>query len=281
MGSPIGFVKGYLLVNKDAHRVLLQINDAWQAAIYCLNQMSQTSVVLPQSAYEAFRIDTTAPDDEVKIDFGPIVFNVPERPNRRAPDLYVVAQGWLTLEGPNFKQLPLRTKTFGTEVGYFRQKDQALEHVYGAHYDMDEKKPGHPVFHAQLGSKCMFGIAVRDLFKRDEDIVDRLGVIIGTVRLPSAQMDIFSVVAQICADHLIGPNPSDELKKAFARLRNSCDFLLGAGHRLSFLSNPHAAGCYRASHWYEAPAANALCEAPMTTERKSASVRRRGSQCAH
>lgn len=122
---------------------------------------------------------------------------------------------------------------------------------------MDESNPGHPVFHAQFGSKQAFGGAVHDLFKRDELIVDRLGVILGTVRTPTAQMDIFSVVAQICADHLMGPDPSDDLKKAFARLRSNCDFLVGAGHRLPFLSAPHATECYRASHWYEAPAANA------------------------
>ena len=244
-------------VNKDAQRVRQRVADAWQKAVFGLTQMSQASQIAPPNAYEVFRVDPAAPDDVVKLDFGPIVFHVPERPNRRGPDLFVVAQGWLTLEGPDFKAVPYRTKTFGTEVAYFRQKAGNLEHVYGAHYDMDEEKPGHPVFHAQFGSKHAFGGAVRDLFKLDEAVVDRTGVILGTVRTPSAQMDIFSVLAQICADHLMGPAPSDEVKQAFTGLRTSCDFLVGAAHRLAYLNDQHAAGCYRAAHWYEAPAANA------------------------
>lgn len=244
-------------MNKDAPRVLQRVADAWQSATFGLTQMYQASQVAPSSGFEIFRVDPDAPDDVVKLNFGPIVFYVPERPNRRGPDLFVVAKGWLTFEGPDFKAVPLRTKTFGTEVAYFRQKGGNLEHVYGAHYDMDEEKPGHPVFHAQFGAKEAFGVAVLELFKRDEVIVDRTGVVLGTVRTPSAQMDIFSVLAQICADHLMGPSPSAEVKKAFAGLRSSCDFLVGAAHRLAYLSGDHAAGCYRAAHWYEASAANA------------------------
>lgn len=244
-------------MNRDAPRVLQRVADAWQSATFGLTQMYQASQIAPSSGFEVFRIDTAAPDAVVKLDFGPIVFYVPERPNRRGPDLFVVAKGWLTFEGPDFKAAPLRTKTFGTEVAYFRQKGGALEHVYGAHYDMDEENAGHPVFHVQFGSKQAFGGAVHELFKRDEAVVDKTGVILGTVRTPSAQMDIFSVLAQIGADHLMGPSPSPEVKKAFTGLRSSCDFLVGAAHRLAYLNGAHAAGCYRAAHWYEAPAANA------------------------
>lgn len=219
--------------------------------------MYQASQVAPSTGYEVFRIDSSAPNDVVKLDFGPIVFHVPERPDGRGPNLFVVAQGWLTIEGPDFKTMPLRTKTFGTEVAYFRQKLGSLEHVYGAHYDMDEEKPGHPVFHAQFSSKVEFGLAVRELFRRDEEVVNKTGEILRTVRMPSAQMDIFSVLAQICADHLMGPAPSEEVTSAFSGLRKSCDFLVGAAHRLPHLNGPHAAGCYRAAHWYERTAGTA------------------------
>lgn len=232
------------------------MDSAWQAATYGLQQMNQASSVLPSGAFQACRIDTGAPDDLVKIDFGPIVFNVPERPTHRSPDLFIVARGWLTFEGQNLSQVPLLTKNFGTEIGYFRQKAGRLEHVYGAHFDMDEAGPGHPVFHVQIGSQLSFGDSVREIFKRDEAVVDQMGTVLGTVRTPSAQMDIFSVLTQICADHLIWRDSSEEVKSAFARIRRTCDLLVGAAHRLAFLSEAHAAGCYRAAHWYEAPAAN-------------------------
>ena len=237
--------------------MLQRVDNAWQAATYGLQQMNQASSVMPSGAFQACRIDTGASNDVVKIDFGPVVFNVPERPNHRSPDLFIVVRGWLTFSGPNFTQLPLSTRTFGTEVGYFRQRDGRLEHVYGAHFDMDETGPGHPVFHVQFGSQSAFGVAVQDLFKRDEIVVDCTGTILGTVRTPTAQMDIFSVLTQICADHLTWRDSGEEVKTAFANLRQTCNFLVGAAHRLPYLSDPHAANCYRASHWYEAPAANA------------------------
>lgn len=244
-------------MNKDAPRVRQRVIEAWDNAIYRLTQMYQASQIKPSSGYEVFRIDSATSDDEVKLNFGPVVFHVPERPDRRGPNLFVVAKGWLTLDGPDFKTTPLRTKTFGTEVAYFRLKAGHLEHVYGAHYDMDEKKPGHPVFHAQFGSQQAFSNDVRDLFNRNDNVVDHMAGILKTVRTPSAQMDIFAVLSQICADHLMTSESSSEVKQAFTVLRSNCDFLVGAAHRLGFLNGDHAASCYRASHWYEAPTANA------------------------
>ena len=244
-------------MNKHAHNVRRRASDAWQATVHGLQQMSQASSVRPQSGFEVFTLDVSVPDDQVKLDFGPIVFNVPERPNKGSANLYVVAKGWLTLEGPNFKELPLRTKNFGTEVGYFRQKGQSLEHVYGAHFDMDESRPGHPIFHVQFGSQHESVAAVREFFKCNGEVVDRVGGVLGNVRTPTAQMDIFAVVAQVCADHLIWQDSGKDVKDAFAKLRKSSNFFVGAAHRLSFLNQAVASGCYRSFHWYEAPAANA------------------------
>ena len=222
-----------------------------------MQKMYQASVVKPSSAYEIFRIDPAAGPDEVKLLVGPIVFNVPERPNRAKADLYIVVQGWLSFEGPDYKAAPLKTKNFGTQVGYFRSKAGALEHVYGAHYDMDEVRPGHPVFHAQIAPQLAFGGNVRDQFSVEGDVVGDMGNILKTVRTPCAQMDVFAVMTQICADHLIWKDSSVEVMGAFKGLRVSCDFLVGAAHRLAYLNVEPATQCYRSTHWYDAPAAQA------------------------
>ena len=39
------------------------------------------------------RTDTEAPDEVVKLNVGPVVFNVPERANSSKPNLYIVVQG--------------------------------------------------------------------------------------------------------------------------------------------------------------------------------------------
>ena len=50
-------------------------------------------------------------------------------------------------------------------MGYFRLKGDRLEHVYGVHYDMDERRDGHPVFHAQLGrAREEFASVIRNEF---------------------------------------------------------------------------------------------------------------------
>lgn len=244
-------------VNKHSSRALKLIGEAWTEVIYRMSQMNQASLIKPKTHSEIFTLDEGAPDDEVKLNFGPIVFNVPERPNKDTPNLFVVVKGWLIIEPPEVGQKNLRTKNFGTEVAYFRKKEKNLAHIYGAHFDMDEHSPGHPIFHAQFGPKQDFIGAIHDLFKRDEEILNQVGEMLRTVRTPTAQMDIFSVITQICADHLMNKDSGHDVKNAFAQLRESSNILIGAAHRLPFLSDASAARCYRASHWYDAPGANA------------------------
>ena len=238
-------------------RVLRQVQTGWDKAVHGMAQMNQSSLIRPQTAYNIFRLDKNAPDQVVKVDVGPIVFYVPERPNHRGPDLFIVVKGWLTFEGPDFRTLPLKTKDFGTEVAYFRSKASGLEHVYGAHYDMDEVRAGHPVFHAQIGAQMEFGANVQELFGLDTQVTNKMESILGTVRTPSAQMDVFSVITQICADHLMGEAAPDEVSGAFKGLRKASEFLIGAAHRLAYLNSAPAIDCYRSTHWYESPAANA------------------------
>lgn len=242
-------------MNRDAQRVLQRVVTAWDNAIHGLKQMSQASIVKPTTSYEIFKLDADTPDDVIKFNVGPVVFLVPERPNRRGPDLYIVVKGWLSFQGPDFRTEPLKTKDFGTEVAYFRSKQGALEHVYGAHYDMDEVRPGHPVFHAQFASQLAFGERIHHEFRVDDNLVDSIAPTLGTVRVPSAQMDIFSVITQICADHLLGQGAGPDVQAAFSKMRSACDFFIGAAHRLTFLNGLPATTCYRSTHWYESPLA--------------------------
>jgi len=245
-------------MNRHAQRVQNRVNTAWGKAVYGMQQMEQAAVVRPTDAYEIFRVDADAPDEVVKLNVGPIVFNVPERANRGRSDLYIVVEGWLVFEGDFSQNAPLKTQNYGTNIGYFKQKGTDLEHVYGAHYDMDEGRFGHPVFHAQIGAQLDMSQAVRDRFHLDLNVVPKMGSILGNVRTPSAQMDVFAVMIQICADHLVGQNSANEVRTAFTELRSASDFLVGAAHRLAYLNQPLPANCYQSRHWYESPQANAV-----------------------
>ena len=239
-------------MNRNAKRVQQRVHRAWNNAIHRLQQMNQASTVQPPLPFDIFKLDEHGPDDVVKLTVGPVVFNVHKRPNKRAANLFIVLKGWLAFDGPDFETPPLKTKNFGTQVAYFRSKesDHTLEHIYGAHYDMDEEKFGHPVFHSQLGSHLEFGNDINCLFRLDYQLVNRMDKILRTVRTPSAQMDVFSVVTQICADHLVDKNSDPGVKTAFQKVREACDFLVGAAHRMAFLNVKPATCCYRSTHWY-------------------------------
>lgn len=145
----------------------------------------------------------------------------------------------------------MRTKTFGTEVAHFRSKRGALEHVYGVHYDLDENAAAHPVFHAQMSPKMSLVSSVNDHFNRNfQDVVDLVGRMLGNVRTPSAQMDVFAVMLQICANHLIHSGSPPNVIEAFNKTRTACEFFIGFAYRMSTLNQLPATQCYRSTHWY-------------------------------
>lgn len=244
-------------MSQNKRRAERLVNQAWDSAIRGLKQMNNASVVRPSSASSIFQLDQTEPSDEVKFVIGPVVFFVPEKAKAGIPDLYIVVKGDLSFEIPCDKNGLLKTKKFGTKVAYFRSKSGALEHIYGAHYDMEtETKHGHPIFHGQLDSYLEYAETINQEFRLQDNPTDRMDKILRTVRVPIAQMDIFSVMTQICADHLMYKDSGPEVKEAFQNVRKACDFLVGAAHRMPFLNQPPATSCYRSTHWYMSPAAN-------------------------
>jgi hypothetical protein len=186
-----------------------------------------------------------------KFEVGPLVFSVPERPNSGTANLYIVLRGWIIFAPAGDEDERSTTWEFSTEVGYFKLKDDRLVHVYGAHYDMDETLTGHPVFHAHVSSQAKLANAIEDEFHLAfETENDLMAALLRNVRTPTAQMDIFSVITQIGADHLVSDASGTEVKEAFRLLREACDFFVGAAGRISYLNCDQAARCYRATHWY-------------------------------
>ena len=219
-----------------------------------MKKMNQAIEVRPSKSDQVIRVDETVTNGVVKFDCGPAVFKLCEKANR-IPNMYVVVEGSICVRKSGAANGSFETMSFRTKVGYFRSKGDRLEHVYGAHYDMDERGDGHPVFHAQLGPEEDLAAAIREQFHLDAkiEVVDHVGTILRNVRTPSAQMDFFSVFTQLCADHLMSANPAGSHRKvteAFDRVRKACDCLLGAAHRLVYLNDGKAPKCYRSSHWY-------------------------------
>ena len=233
-------------------QALKSLRLAWTAKVQGMKQLNQGAMARPWNADEVIRLDKGVTGDLVKVDCGPAVFKLCERADG-LPEMYVVVKGSICLRGSSQNAGRLQTMWFETKVGYFRWKRGRLVHVYGVHYDMDERGDGHPVFHGQLGPAKEFASAIEDQFRLGGELVDRVGSILRNVRTPTAQMDFFSVCTQLCADHLMAVNPAGnpaQVTAAFDGVRSACDFLEGAAHRLSYLNAGAAPSSYRSSHWY-------------------------------
>jgi hypothetical protein len=213
-------------MNRNAHYVFKQVVLAWEQLTVSMQKMYQASSVRPTGGHDIFSLDEAAPDDEVKFNIGPIVFNVPERAGR-GHTLFIVVKGWLSFGGGDLRAIPLKTKSFGTQVGYFRSKGGVLEHVYGVHYDLDEVLPGHPVFHAQLSSRIELAPKVRELYRIEDELKDFFAPKLTNIRIPTAQMDVFSTIVQICADHFVFNGADPTVHKAFDEMRNINSFFWG------------------------------------------------------
>ncbi len=136
----------------------------------------------------------------------------------------------------------------GISVGH----EQAMvSHVYGAHYDFAANELGHPVFHGQMRSYLDFAEVIKSQYGLEGvELKDMVNGILKTVRLPSAQMDVFSFLLQIVADHLLSGDSSDDDKMRFRELLERSKFIQGLGSQIARLQVAPANVCYRAVHWY-------------------------------
>lgn len=233
-------------------RALNSLRSAWTKKIHGMKRMNQGTTVRPFAPQQVIRVDEQVTGAIVKLDCGAAVFELSERANA-VPQMYVVVQGSICVRESDSSGSPLQTMWFGTRVGYFRRKRDRLKHVYGVHYDMDEPGDGHPVFHAQLGPAREFASVIQKEFRLNAELDDHVRPMLRNVRTPTAQMDFFSVCTQLCADHLMSGNSTDdhsEVIDAFDDVRSACDFLQGAAHRMTYLNDGRAPGCYRSYHWY-------------------------------
>ncbi len=239
-------------MNRSEVHALKRVTTEWTNLTASIGRMYQSAAIRPTNPNDIFQSveDNTAAPNDATFTIKPIVFNLPELPGG-SPNLFIALKGWLSFSDVQPGPGPMKTKSFGTEMGYFRRRNSRLEHVYGVHFDLDESRPGHPVFHAQVSSQLQLGGSVLAQYRLEDEIVNEFAPKLGNIRIPSAQMDVFSTVVQICADHHFALGGAGAPAKAeFAKIRKANSFFLGAAHRMPFLNSLPASGCYRSAHWY-------------------------------
>ena len=238
----------------DEIRAKKKLVEQWGQARAQLEQLRMFEV-RPNDDFSRFCLNATSRDTPVIVfDVEPTTFLVPERASdfRSLPNLYISARGRIALNRAAIERQELVTDSFATEVAYFRHKGTAagrsvLEHVYAAHFDHAVDEIGHPIFHVQMQSYPERADELARQYAIDGEVEDRLAGVLKTVRIPTAQMDFFSFLVQICADHLIHKDSGPEDLQAFEGLRESTKSIIGARHLLRAIAG---ADCTRGLHWY-------------------------------
>ena len=222
--------------------------NAWTTMRSCMRQMYPACDVRPHDGHDVFRFQK-ANDKGVVCEVKPVVFLLPERASQTQPNLFVGVKGWLSFDG-GAESGELRLRSFGTNVGYFRSKKNALDHVFGVHYDIDESSVSHPVFHGQIGPQTEFVGWINEYYRGEWLALDKVGCLLRNVRVPCAEMDVFSVFLQICADHLVDGYSARRQRSTLTRLRDSCGLYLGAANRMAGLICGSEHLCFRGIRWY-------------------------------
>lgn len=225
-----------------------KLRAAWDDVMASMRRMYQFCEHRPDDFHAVFQA-VAGEANEVKFNIAPVVFAIPERLGK-THKLYIAVDGWLSFESEGIKDGPLKTKAFGTHVGYFKARGTNIEHVFGAHYDLDESSPGHPVFHAQLQDMSEMAGHVCRNFRLNGEVENSFRPQVRNIRIPCAQMDVFSAILQMCADHLVIKGVDGEVAQVFANMCGKSNYFIGAAHRISYINNAAASGCFRSWHWY-------------------------------
>ena len=229
------------------------INRAWSAVYARIRRLDSNVTIKPKMSADIFVIDDQV-QDGIHFKIKPIVLTVPQKiASRSGRRLYVVVEGKIVFT-PEQRSGLFTTSSFATNIGYFRETGDKIQHVYGAHFDFEPNLVAHPVFHSQIASNIGLFDVVRRYHYNIMELQpgpDLMKQVLGNVRLPTAQMDFFAVLLQVCSDHLINGNLDKSQHSDYEKLRKDSSFFLGYGANHTGLLNSRSDKCHRSPYWYD------------------------------
>ena len=245
------------MVSALAPRSLKLVRETWTKAFAEIRKLEHKVVIRPDSSTDIFKI-VGANEDKVRLQIEPVVFHIPEKVHsKRGLRLFVVVEGAIEFTHLD-DQDDIHASWFGTRVGYFRTYESEVKHVFGIHFDLD-RTIGHPVFHGQMKSHIGFYGDVLKRFPGEDAAVlptDCVNGVLSNVRLPTAQMDFFSVVLLICSDHLVNSAISragTKSRASYERIQEYCGAFRGYRNEHTGLRDMAEKGCVRSHFWYADP----------------------------
>ena len=229
-----------------------EVNMAWLAVCARMRALDPRVTIKPKAAADIFVIDD-AVTNGIHFDIRPIVLTVPQKiTNKSDRCLYIVIKGRIVFESKQ-RNGQFETSSFATNIGYFRETQDKSEHVYGAHFDFTPGSVAHPVFHSQMATHLDLFQKVREHHQNVMELqpdADRMERVLRNVRLPTAQMDFFAVLLQVCSDHLINDTSKNAKQSEYEKLRKAALFFRGYGTGHPGLLKSTDTQCHRSPHWY-------------------------------
>lgn len=227
---------------------------AWGELGAALAKMGADCEVKPSDHNAAFEIDEND-GASIKVDIRPVVFRLPEKAQSPGSKIFVTVKGKIHFTIDAGRDEPM-AYYFATTVGYFRRRGNLVDHILGIHYDYDDRRAGHPVFHAQLKSCAVHREIINQHYREDFGLgTDHMSGAAEKVRLPTAHMDAFSVFVQLLADHLINENSPAPTLATFEQAREKLMFFKSDPDRSKRLDVVFKEKCFRGPRWYPEPAA--------------------------
>jgi hypothetical protein len=239
-------------MNSKVHQIHQALVTQWESVYECAEDLDNGVMVKPKDGWTVLAPVYNADPAEASFEITPVLFVVPEVKGEPNSDLYVVLKGLITMDANAFTPNgELKMIHFGSRVAYFRQTAEGFEHLFGAHYDVSLDEVGHPAFHMQIDSYAeLLGIISAEFGSEQTLTADHMKGVPKRIRIPSAQLDTFTVAIQIIADHLIDTTSSQTDLSKFNSLIAKARKLQGVGRLIPRLHTPSVYECYRGIHWY-------------------------------
>lgn len=249
--SSVFNVRARMTMNRHELTMRRALLEQWGILQHGLKELRYAAEIIPSDGQSVILHQNTSISEPIRFSLEPSVFKLPERGHSGVLDIYVVIKGLMEFDRARWSnENKLQTVKFSTRAAYFRHKKGNLEHIYGAHYDFSTDQVGHPAFHAQMNSFQELHEYVNSRFGTSAPVRDYMSNVLRTVRVPSAQMDFFSLFLQLIADHLLHEESNELELEVFNNLIKRGMNLQGAGSLVPSLSRPGASECYRSTHWY-------------------------------
>ena len=218
---------------------------AWDNSFTEMRKLGHYINANPKSGREIFLNDEKCKLDAINFKTVPVILELPERLNRKSSNILVVLTGKLSFNKSTTKN-QLITEKYSTSTEYFRKKEGNLIFLGALHHDYDEEEQiSHPRFHSQFSNRIM---RFKDsyLFKeypKPEEC--KAFNFLANTRIPTLQLDFFSSLLNLCADHLI--NDKDSRPEIFEKIYKNCNFFQSASPPHRIVEN---SPCIRSIHLY-------------------------------